>query len=111
MTQTSGSQEPRTAAEQASHAHQSNPPSPLDQGRVIVGTTAGVVFVVALLFFAGFFLSRATNGPSAGHPPSGGGERSSCPMMGAGKGMEPGKESNEPRQTTVPTPPSVPHHP
>lgn len=66
MAQTSGSDEPRTATEQSSYAHESDPPGPLDRAWVIVGTTAGVVFIVALLFFAGLFMARATNGPSTG---------------------------------------------
>lgn len=115
MTQTSGSDEPHTATEQSSYAHKSDPPGPLDHARVIVGTTAGVVFIVALLFFAGFFLARATNGPSAGQQTSGAGGASSCPMMGSSGGMGPGMMgpggSNEPRPTTMPTPAPNRHHP
>lgn len=113
MTQTSGSDEPRTATKHTSCAHQSDPPGPLDHALGIVGTTVGVVFIVAILFFAGFFLSRATNPPSNGQQTSGGGA-SSCPMMGSGGGMEPGMMgpggSNEPRPTTMPTSLPNPHH-
>lgn len=115
MTQTSGSDEPRTATEQSSCAHESDAPGPLERAWVVVGTAAGVVFIVALLFFAGFFLARATNGPSTGQQTSGGGGASSCPMMGSGGGMGPGMmgpgTSNEPRQTTMPSPAPNPHHP
>jgi len=117
MTQTSGSDEPRTATGQSSYALQSDLPGPLDRAWVIVRVTAGVVFVVALLFFAGFFVARATNGPSTGQQTSGGGGASSCPMMGSDGGMGPGMMgpggSNEPRPTPMPTPAPAPnpHHP
>ncbi len=74
--------------------------------------TAGVVFIVAVIFFSGFFLGRATHGPYGGYPVSGGGE-STCPMMGSGGSMRPGMMSPggamEPRQTTAPSTQPTPH--
>ncbi|MHA7648887.1 hypothetical protein ACX9NE_03785 [Mycobacterium sp. ML4] len=72
---------------------------------------AGVVFIVAVIFFSGFFLGRVTHGPYDGKHVSGGGE-STC-RMGSGGGMGPGMmgpgASREPRQTTMPGPQPTPH--
>ncbi|BDE17342.1 hypothetical protein Mkiyose1665_49910 [Mycobacterium kiyosense] len=71
----------------------------------VVGITAGVVFVVAVIFFSGLWLGRATHNPY-------GGRDGSCPMMSGG-GMGPGMMgpggSMEPHQTATPTPQPTPH--
>lgn len=73
---------------------------------------AGVVFIVAVLFFSGFFLGRVTHGPYGGHQVSGGGE-STCPMMGSGGGVSPGMMgpggSMQPGHTTMPSTQPAPH--
>ncbi len=81
----------------------------LDLLLTVVGIVAGVVFVVSLIFFSGFFLGRATHSPYGG-PPRSDQPQTSCPMMDHGKmgsdGMKP-EESVGPQQT-APIPAQTP---
>ena len=54
-----------------------------------VGIVAGVVFIVALIFFSGFFLSWSAGDHDAWHRGYGGGRAGTCPMMGPGGMMGP----------------------
>ena len=85
----------------------------LDQVWAVVGITAGVVFVVAVIFFSGFFLGRATDGPYGGHRVSDGGGGGTCPMMGPEGGMGPGMMGPggpmAPGHSTSPIPQPTPH--
>ena len=77
-----------------------------------VGITAGVVFVVAVIFFSGLWLGRASDSTYGGHGISSGGREGSCPMMSGG-GMGPGMMgpggSMSPGQTATPTPQPTAH--
>ncbi|MDP7736282.1 hypothetical protein [Mycobacterium paragordonae] len=112
MTHVPESAEPPTATEQSSHPVIADRHSRVDHLWAIVSITAGVVFIVAVIFFSGFFLGRTTSGPYGMHQNSGGGGGSTCPMMGSGGGMGPGMMgpggSMEPRQPVTPSP-STPH--
>lgn len=104
MTQTTESSEPPAAPAQPSFSDQTGRPSRVDQIWSVVAITAGVVFIVTVIFFWGFFLGRATDSHSSGHQVG----DSSCPMMGSGGGMRPGMmgpgTSTEPHQSGTPTP-------
>ena len=54
-----------------------------------VGIVAGVVFIVAVIFFTGFFLGRGSGGYHGWHRFPGG-QGSGCPMMQNGGMMRPG---------------------
>lgn len=116
MTQTPESTEPPIATGQSRNLDRSDPPGRLGQLWAAVGIAAGVVFIVAVIFFSGFFLGRDTDGPYdsyGGYRASSGGRDATCPMMGSGGGMGPGMmgpgESMEPRQMATPTPQPMPH--
>ncbi|PJE01655.1 MAG: hypothetical protein CK429_33100 [Mycobacterium sp.] len=115
MTQTNESSEPPATAAQPSVADRPSQPSRVDRIWSVVAITAGVVFIVTVIFFWGFFLGRATDGPSGGQRASSGSGDSSCPMMGSGGGMRPGTmhpgSSMEPHESGTPTPQPTPHHP
>ncbi|WP_231639692.1 hypothetical protein [Mycobacterium sp. Marseille-P9652] len=68
-------------------------PSRLLQVAAVVGIVAGVVFVVAVVFFAGFFLGASAHGYGGwrfgGHMGAGG-RAGTCPMMNGGDGMPAG---------------------
>jgi hypothetical protein len=104
MTHESESTESISPAESAQSDSRSGRANRLDLLLTAVGIVAGVVFVVSLIFFSGFFLGRATHSPPSDQP------QTSCPMMDHGKmgsgGMKP-EESVGPQQT-VPTPPQTP---
>ncbi len=104
MTQTPESTEPTTATGQP-ESDRSDRTSRVDQLLALVGITAGVVFVVAVIFFSGLWLGRATHSPY-------GGRDGSCPMMSGGV-MAPGMMgpggSMEPHQTATPTTQPTPH--
>lgn len=74
----------------------------------VVGIVAGTLFVVAVVFFAGFFLGGSSDGYGDGRPgPMGaGGRMGTCPMMGGGMvhPMMPGGMMG-------PAPATVPNHP
>ncbi|EFG78349.1 hypothetical protein HMPREF0591_1742 [Mycobacterium parascrofulaceum ATCC BAA-614] len=109
MTHESESTESISPAESGQSDSHSGRADRLDLLLTVVGIVAGVVFVVSLIFFSGFFLGRATHGPYGGQPASGQ-PQTSCPMMDHGKmgsgGMKP-EESVGPQQT-VPTPVQTP---
>lgn len=113
MTQTNESSEPPAATAQPSVDDRSGRPSRVDQIWSVVAIAAGVVFIVTVIFFWGFFLGRATDGPNGGQRASGGAGDSSCPMMGSGGGMRPGTMgpggSMEPHQSATPTPQPTTH--
>ena len=83
-----------------------------------VGIVAGVVFVVAVVFFSGFFLGRHAGGPGYGHFGSHhgrgihvfhrGGPQPMGPMArwpgGPMSPMSPGSPSTPPSTTTAPAP-------
>jgi hypothetical protein len=104
MTQTPETTEPPTAPAQSPSTDRSDRPSRVDHLWALVGITAGVVFTVAVIFFSGFYLGRATEGPYGMHRVSDG----TCPMMGSGAGMSPGG-SMGPGHAATPTPQSTPH--
>ncbi|MCV7310268.1 hypothetical protein [Mycobacterium paraffinicum] len=85
----------------------------MDHLWALVGIAAGVVFIVAVIFFSGFFLGRASDGTYGGHGVSNGGRDATCPMMGSGGGMGPGMMgpggSMAPGQGATPTPRPTPH--
>ncbi|MDP7703293.1 MULTISPECIES: hypothetical protein [unclassified Mycobacterium] len=112
MTHVPESAEPTTGTEQLGHPRFADRHSRLDHAWTVVSITAGVVFIVAVIFFSGFFLGRSTSGPYGVHRGYGGETGSTCPMMGSGGGTGPGMMgpggSMEPRQSTGPSP-SVPH--
>ncbi len=88
-------------------------------GRLLawVGIVAGVVFIVAVVFFSGFFVAWAQDGHTWGHGGAGGGRDGTCPMMGSGGmmgpsggrgpgGMGPGRSmAPQPPPSTAPTTP------
>ncbi|ORA20494.1 hypothetical protein BST12_15125 [Mycobacterium angelicum] len=101
------------ATGQPSQSDRSDRPGRLDQIWAVVGITAGVVFVVAVIFFSGFFLGRATDNPYGSLRVSDGGRDGVCPMMGSDGGMTPGRMGPggpmTPGQTATPTPQPMPH--
>lgn len=109
MTRESESTESITPAESGQGDSRPGRANRLDLVLTVVGIVAGVVFVVSLIFFSGFFLGRATHSPYGGQSPSDQ-PQTSCPMMDHGKmgsgGMKP-EESVGP-QRTPPTPAQAP---
>ncbi|KZS84758.1 hypothetical protein [Mycobacterium persicum] len=83
MTQTPEPAEPTTDAERRRYDDRAGRPGWPDRLLTWVGIVAGVVFIVALIFFSGFFLGRATHGPY-------GGRDGGCSMMDSGGRMGPG---------------------
>lgn len=104
MTQESESTESNSPPESGQNNSRSGRTARLDLLLTAVGIVAGLIFVVSVIFFSGFFLGRATHSPYGGQPVSGQ-PQTSCPMMDHGKmgsgGMKP-EESVSPQQT-VPT--------
>jgi hypothetical protein len=91
MTQTPESRaEPTTVTEQPRHDDRSERPSRLAQALAWVGIIAGVVFVVAVIFFSGLVLGWSSGGHSGWHHGYFGGRDDTCPMMGHGGMMGPG---------------------
>jgi hypothetical protein len=82
MTQTPESRtEPTTVTEQPRYD---------DRLLAWIGIIAGVVFVVAVIFFSGFFLGSSSDSHYGWHRGYYGDRDSSCPMMGHGGMMGPG---------------------
>ncbi|ASL14463.1 hypothetical protein [Mycobacterium intracellulare] len=110
MTHESESTESISPAESGQGDSRPGRANRLDLLLTVVGIVAGVVFVVSLIFFSGFFLGRATHSPYGGQPLSDQQPQTSCPMMDHGKmgsgGMKP-EESVGPQQTP-PTPAQTP---
>lgn len=104
MTETPESRSEATTVAGQPPADRYERPTRLGQVLAWVGIIAGVVFIVAVIFFSGLFL-----GWSAGHRHHGwhpgyygsqmqpGRQMSSCPMMGPGGMMSP---STQPSPTT-----------
>lgn len=65
-------------------------PSRLSQALMWVGIVAGVVFVVAVVFFSGFFLGRNSDGPNGWAHTTGPGGMMGPGGMGSGGMMGPG---------------------
>jgi len=81
MTQTPESgAEPTTVTEQPRH-DRSDGPSRLSQLLAWTGIIAGVVFVVAVIFFSGLFLGLSSDDHDGGHQGYHGGRDGTCPMM------------------------------
>jgi hypothetical protein len=90
MTETPESRaEPTTAAEQARYGDRYERTNRLGQVLAWVGIIAGVVFIVAVIFFFGLFLGWSAGGHDGGH--YGWHHRGSCSMMGPGGMMGPGQ--------------------
>ena len=108
MTETPESRaEPTTVTGQSSYDDRYERSGRLSQVSAWVGIIAGVVFVVAVIFFSGFFLGWSSGGHGGrdGRPAGQmgpGGMTGSCSMMGPGGMMGP-----TPSPTT--TAPSTPH--
>jgi hypothetical protein len=84
-----------------------NAPSRLGQVAAWVAIVAGIVFVVAVIFFSGLFLGWSSgihNGWQRGYY---GGRDGYCPMMEQGGMMGPGG-LRAPQQTPTVPPPSTP---
>lgn len=69
-------------------------PNRLGQTAAWVGIAAGVVFVVAVIFFSGVLLGRSSDDfgwRRDGWSEGAGGKAGTCPMMGTGGMMPPGE--------------------
>ncbi len=78
------SAEPTTVTGQPRYDNRYDRPSRLGQVLAWVGIIAGVVFVVAVIFFSGFFLGRSSDGHYGWHRGYYGGRDCTYPMMGPG---------------------------
>jgi hypothetical protein len=99
-----------TSTEQPHHEERA---SLLSQALAWVGIIAGVVFVVAVVFFSGLLLGWSSEGYGGhfGRPANHmtpGGMSNSCPMMGSGKMMGP-SGTTSPSSAPGTTAPSAPH--
>ena len=110
MTETPESRaEPTTVTGQPRYDDRYDRPSRLGQVLAWVGIIAGVLFIVAVIFFSGFFAGRWSGGYHDGHrgyycsQMSPGGQTGSCPMMNPGGMMGPGQQQSP--TTTAPSPP------
>ena len=86
--------EATAAAEEPSRDEQYERPSRLGQTAAWVGIVAGVVFVVAVIFFSGVMLGRSSDGFGWRHDGGSdwpGGRAGTCPMMSTGGMMRPGE--------------------
>lgn len=112
MTQTPESRaEPTTVTGQP--RYDDGAPSPLGQVVAWVVIITGVVFVVAVIFFSGFFLGWSSGDHYGWHRGYGGGPAGTCPMMGPGGTMGPGGmgpvDRWVPQQSPTTTTPTTPH--
>ncbi len=109
--------EPTRVTEQPRYHNDGEGPSRLGQAVAVVGIVAGVVFVVAVVFFAGVFVGGNWGGYGGpdGSRKTGqmrpGGKPGTCPMMNGGGMMGPGQMSpggmrgpSPSGTTTVPAP-------
>ena len=114
MTETSGSTtEPTTVTGQPRYDARCGAPSRLGQVAAWVVIVAGVVFVVAAIFFSGLFLGWSSGGHYGWHRGYYGGRDGTCPMMGPGGTMGPGGMMGPggpmgPQQTPTTTAPPTP---
>ena len=88
MTQTPESRAEPTTVAGSGNDDRNSAPSRLAQVTAWVIIVAGVVFVVAVIFFSGFFLGRSSDGHHGWHRGYYGGRDGTCTMMGPGM-MEP----------------------
>jgi hypothetical protein len=85
MTQTPESRaEPTTVSGQSGNDDRNSTPSRLGQVTAWVVIVAGVVFVVAVVFFSGLFLGWSSGAQYGWHRGYYGGRDGTCPMMGPG---------------------------
>lgn len=88
-------------------------PTRLNQALAWVGIVAGGLFIVAAIFFSGFFLSWSLGGPGGAH--KGPGSMACCSEMKPGEQMKPGEMMPGGMMgpaSQLPTPPSPnPHRP
>lgn len=104
---------PATEAAQTRYDERGGGPSRLGQVLAWVGIITGVVFVVAVIFVSGFFLSWSLDGHYGQHHGHDGGRDGTCPMMGPGGKMGSGGMMGPggpmgPRQTPTVTTPATP---
>ncbi len=113
VTQTpESSAEPTTVTGQPRYDNPYDRPSRLGQVAAWVVIVAGVVFVVTVIFFSGFFLGRSSDGHHGWHRGYYGGRDCTYPMMGPGgmmgpEGMGPGGPMS-PQQTPTTSAPTTP---
>lgn len=102
---------PRTSSESTSETAGQERPSRLSQAAAAVGIIAGVVFIVGVVFFSGFFLgskSEQHRGPQVMRCEMGGSGGGMGDMMGPG-GMGPkGPGPSSSSTSTNPPAPSTP---
>ncbi|MCH9729124.1 MAG: hypothetical protein K0U84_05500 [Actinomycetia bacterium] len=90
------------------HQQPHGQPNRLNQTLAWVGIVAGVLFIVAAIFFSGLFIGRATGGYYDWHrgyeagQMQPGGSMGSCPMMKPGGMMKPDKYPPRPPAPTAP---------
>jgi hypothetical protein len=102
MTETPESQAAQTSVTgQRRYDHRDGRPSRLSQVLAWVGIVAGVLFIVAVIFFSGFVLGRSSGG-HGGYDRDG----SDSGQMGPGGMMGPGQMG--PGQSPTTTAPSTP---
>jgi hypothetical protein len=103
MTQTPEPRtEPTTVVGQPPPDDRPGRPNRLNQALVWVGIVAGVVFVVALIFFSGFVLGKASGHDGGGHHEYHHSEQMMPGHNGRGGMMGPARQA--PPTTTTPAP-------
>ena len=107
MTQTPESRAvPPTVTGQSGNDDRNGAPSRLGQVTAWVAIVAGVVFVVAVIFFSGFFLGWSSDGHHGWHRGYYCGRDGTWPMMGP-EGMGPGGPMS-PQQAPTTSAPTTP---
>lgn len=86
-----------------------NRPNRLSQAAAVVGIVAGVLFIVAVIFFSGLMIGAGQGYHHGGYRGmSDDRPTSSCPMMGPGGMMEPGMMGPGHNAPMTPTPGPTP---